>query len=65
MRDPQRMFPMAQQIMTLWNFYPDMRFFQLMHYIESSVKEMSGKNNLFYMEDDEIKKYLEKMISGK
>jgi len=47
MRDPKRIPVLLQAIKEVWERHPDLRFCQL-------VQNITGKNDSFYMEDDEF-----------
>lgn len=62
MRGPKRIDDILDILKVIWKKYPDMRFFQLIESIESKTEKFK---DLFYMEDDEIKKLLlEIMMKG-
>jgi len=59
MRDSRRILPITIRLQELWCLFPDLRFSQIFELI----KAKSGKTDLFYVEDEEILKIMEKIIS--
>ena len=53
MRDPKRIYPLCNELARIWSLYPDLRFGQLMHNIESYMRCVYDKDP-FYVEDDEF-----------
>ena len=61
MRDPQRIHKMVADLQELWDKMPDMRLGQLVYNIyRSDATPGSGSPDLFYLEDDEFMKRLER-----
>jgi uncharacterized protein YihD (DUF1040 family) len=64
MRDIKRIPKVLSVIESFWGLYPDMRFFQFIEYIESMVKEELKKEDLFYLEDDQLIEFLNKKLGS-
>ncbi|MCH6258112.1 hypothetical protein MLD52_16240 [Puniceicoccaceae bacterium K14] len=79
MRPPERIDEINNLLRQVWKRYPDMRFMQLIHMLQSLY---SGENNgkgriqevdkdgfvkvgydLFYLEDTQLKEFLERFLS--
>lgn len=56
MRDPNRMEPVLEKILEIWRRYPDLRFMQLIDWIQSRASD-----DMYYTEDNELIKILEGM----
>lgn len=54
MRNPERIKPFLEILEKEWNKVPDWRFGQLIE----NIKRYIGTNDLFYMEDDELEKFI-------
>ena len=52
-RDLKRIKKILHTLEIIWKSSPDLRFFQLMSFIESVAKNKFKKDDLFYVEDDE------------
>lgn len=50
MRNPERISEIITLLCTVWEKVPDWRFCQIFE----NLKRYSGKDDLFYMEDDEF-----------
>lgn len=55
MRDISRIPRMIERLERLWIRFPDWRFGQLIE----NIKSFSGKEDLYYMEDDEFEKLIQ------
>lgn len=55
MRDISRIPRMIEELERLWIRFPDWRFGQLIE----NIKSFSGKEDLYYMEDDEFEKLIQ------
>lgn len=60
MRDPKRIDVICKMIADLWHYYPDLRFFQLVSYIQTQID--SSSKDFFYFEDDKLKEELTKIF---
>lgn len=56
MRDPARIKRILGKLQEYWRIYPDLRFFQSLYSITRTTGDM------FYLEDDEFEKQLDKAI---
>ena len=54
MRNPERISEMTALLSTVWEKVPDWRLGQLFE----NIKRYSGRDDLFYMEDDEFKQLI-------
>lgn len=61
MRNPNRIPEIIDLINQLWGKYPDLRFFQFLEFLKSKFPNKSI--NFFYLEDDELKQLLVKLIN--
>lgn len=57
MRDPKRIEPFLAKLAELWNNHPDMRFNQLISYI-------NGPTDGFYTEDEETLLLIEERLNA-
>lgn len=64
MRDPKRINKILKYLESVWNNYPDLRFWQLVAILEREQKLSLNKTDLFYVEDDITENFLKK-CSGK
>lgn len=55
MRNPNRIYDIMEALTQGWTRVPDWRFGQLIE----NLKRYIGKDDLFYIEDDEMLKYIE------
>lgn len=62
MRSVSRIPKILSLVHALWMTAPDMRFFQLLLWIETRCKEILEKDDLFYVKDDKIIETLQKML---
>ena len=60
MRDPNRIDPFLERLGKVWKQVPDWRFGQLIENVFDSIDGMT-----FFMEDEEILKYFEKILKTK
>lgn len=63
MRDPNRIDPLLKELGDFWKKNPDLRLGQIICNLPCLAKRMGlfkGGNDVFYVEDDVIKKVLEK-----
>ena len=62
MRDPKRIKKMLKELETLWNQYPDQRLGQILENYVFFAGDRGDKTSvqLFYQEDDDTLKILEK-----
>ena len=63
MRNPNRIPKVLQAFEEVWTQYPDIRFWQILPVLQSYVNAVNGQpqnSDLFYLEDDEFLKILEK-----
>ena len=51
MRDPNRISKVLKELNTYWCNYPDLRLGQI---LSNMSYELSGRNDPFYLEDDEL-----------
>jgi len=59
MRDPNRIYNIANDLICLWMKYPDLRLGQLI----SNAMDGCG-SSLFYIEDDELIERIKKYLGG-
>lgn len=59
-RDPKRIKPFLKLLEKLWLQYPDLRFFQLVRFIEFQTH--MTPNQIFNIEDEQAIKAIEGMI---
>lgn len=59
MKDPMRISRISNKIMLVWKEYPELRYFQLMNILFS---RMPSGTDLFYLEDNEFEKELDRVI---
>lgn len=62
MRDKNRIKPILELIEKFWVNNSDLRFSQMIAVIESRIKNNTGKEDLFYVEDDLIHLELLKIL---
>lgn len=55
MRDPERIDSIADALEEYWSDHPDLRLAQI---VGNAGKELGYGNDPYYMEDDELLKYL-------
>lgn len=60
MRNPARIYPLLNKIGDLWIKHPDLRFGQLIENIKRLDKTTRISNDLFFIEDDEFEKLIDK-----
>jgi len=66
MRDPRRIKRILARLETLWTYYPDMRFFQFIAWVESVArKDKRTPADLFYLEDYDLEILLAEKFTGK
>ena len=53
MRDLNRIKPFCEELATLWENYPDLRFGQIMSNL-ARYCQWEKKKDMFYIEDDEL-----------
>lgn len=58
MRDPKRIKPILKKLEKLWNMFPDWRLCQLISNLHGA-----GRQDIFYTEDNELEKGIEKMYN--
>ena len=61
MRDPQRITTMLDKFQLAWEKNPELRFGQIIE----MIKRKSGKDDIFYIEDELIDKYLDEITKNK
>jgi len=59
-RDLKRIGRLMNKLQLIWYTLPDLRFFQLIEYLKSSVDDQ--KEDFFYVEDDALEKALDEII---
>lgn len=62
LRDPNRIPKVINTIQEIWSKYPDLRFVQLVEILKFSISNTTGKEDLYYMEDEELVEKLEKLL---
>lgn len=62
-RDPKRIDKILKTLGLIWREEPDIRFFQLIYNLELNLKNELDKDDLFYLEDDKVKEFLDKYYS--
>jgi len=68
MRDPKRIKNIMERVIELWGIYPDQRFFQFMHNLNSTANKALGNPadfDLYNLEDDQLLKLLNKIKTEK
>ena len=58
MRDPNRIAHLLVLLGRLWKQSPDLRFAQIIEILKSKL----GTDDMFYVEDDDLIKLMEKMV---
>lgn len=59
-RDPKRIELFCRELMRYWMNYPDLRFGQIVE----NLKRRMGKEDIFFVEDDEMLEELKKMFAN-
>jgi hypothetical protein len=62
MRDSKRIPVILSRLSALWNHYPDMRFFQLIRYVQSEIYISDNAEDDFYIEDDRALRMINNLI---
>jgi len=62
MRNPARIYRIVNLFARLWQMQPDSRFFQLIEWVNEMAKESFKKDDLFFVEDDDLKIFLDNLI---
>ena len=58
MRDPNRIAHLSVLLGRLWKRNPDLRFAQIVELLKSKL----GTDDMFYIEDDDLIKLMERMV---
>lgn len=63
-RPVKRIPLLLNRIEEIWldRYSDDLRFFQFISYVEDKIKKATGKDDLFYLEDDELYDLLDKLF---
>lgn len=62
MRPQQRVYRITQKLLKYWEKYPDLRLGQII--VNAECKSGAKCNDLFFLEDEELEKGLDKLIKG-
>lgn len=65
MRDPKRIKPFMERLQKYWyEYFPDWRFGQLISNFMRFLSVEASINDTFYIEDEEMLKYLDKFVDS-
>lgn len=64
-RDPSRITEIADLVVKIWSTYSDLRFFQFLLFLSSTIKKRTGREDLFSMEDDCTVKILKDILANR
>lgn len=61
-RDPERIKPFLKKLRAVWKKHPDMRFWQLLQWIEHKAHEKYG-GDVFFYEEDRTEEILDQLLN--
>lgn len=63
MSEIERIQRIGKKVLVIWDQYPEMRFFQLMSFIQIQIMERSPDMDMFSVEDWELEEALDNFIT--